>query len=207
MSDGTTGKMASKRTLVEEGSVFKGSLESVCPIVVLGQVDGEITGPSIEVHASGQVSGRIKATQVTSRGELAGNVEAETVELSGRVRDQTVIRARSIEVKLERGDAREEVVFGDCELCIGEELVKETVLNEAAAARRAATEPTPPPAPTPARPVPPPLPEPRAATAAAAGPPADPVSLEEAALAGRSRRNTGATIVDMALPPKHEGAS
>ena len=198
MSDGATGKMASKRTLVEEGSAFKGNLESVCPVVVLGKVEGEITAPALEIRASGQVAGRVKAAQVSSRGELSGNIEADTVELAGRVRDQTVIRARSIEVKLDRTAGRDDVLFGDCELCIGEEVVKETVLSEAAARRAAAESPAPPP-----RPVPPPLPEPRTSPAAAA-PPAEPVSLEEAALAGRRRRNTGATIVDMQLPPKHD---
>jgi cytoskeletal protein CcmA (bactofilin family) len=189
MSDGTTGKMSSKRTLVEEGSVFKGSLEASCPIVVMGKVDGEVAGPSLDVRPGGQVSGRVKVAQLSSRGELAGNVEAETVELAGKVRDQTVIRARSIEVKLDRASAREEVVFGDCELCIGEELTKQAALDEAIASRRTPVETAPPP-----RVVPPPLPppEPRPATAATEG-----VTLEEAALAGRRRRNTGALGVDL----------
>jgi cytoskeletal protein CcmA (bactofilin family) len=197
MSDGTSGKMSSKRTLVEEGSVFKGSLEATCPIVVLGIVDGEVAGPSLDVRPGGQVSGRVKVAQLSSRGELAGNVEADTVELAGKVRDQTIIRARSIEVKLDRASAREEVVFGDCELCIGEELTKQAALDEAIASRRTPAEPAPPP-----RPVPPPLPPPHTPVPAAATAPTAPtttteVTLEEAALAGRRRRSTGALGVDL----------
>jgi hypothetical protein len=103
-------------------------------------------------------------------------------------------------VKLDRST---EVSFGDCELCIGDELVKEAILEEAAAARRATAD-APRSADSPApRPAPPPLPEPRTPPAPSA-PASSEVSLEDAALAGRRRRNTGATIVDMQLPPKHD---
>ena len=38
-----------KKTLIEEGTAFKGTLTSTCPIVVMGRVEGEMTGPSVEV--------------------------------------------------------------------------------------------------------------------------------------------------------------
>jgi hypothetical protein len=53
------------------------------------------------------------------------------VELSGRVRDKTIIRAQSLEVSLTRSDARLEVMFGECELAVGE------APNKAAAVRDA----------------------------------------------------------------------
>ncbi|HEY7371655.1 MAG TPA: polymer-forming cytoskeletal protein [Polyangia bacterium] len=109
-----------KRTLIEEGTELKGTLTSTCPIVVMGRVDGEMTGPSVEVTESGTLCGKAKVTELRSRGELAGEFDAQVVELSGRVRDKTLIRAQSMEVSLKRSDGRIEVVFGECELAIGD---------------------------------------------------------------------------------------
>jgi cytoskeletal protein CcmA (bactofilin family) len=120
-----------KRTLIEEGTELKGTLTSSCPVVVLGRLEGQVTGPSVDVAESGVLSGRAKVTTLRSRGELAGEFDAETVELSGRVRDKTVIRAQSLEVKLERTDGRLEVTFGECELAIGEAPDKAAAVREA----------------------------------------------------------------------------
>ena len=109
-----------KRTLIEEGTELKGTLTSTCPIVVQGRVEGDMTGPSVEVTESGVLSGKAKVTELRSRGELAGEFDAQVVELSGRVRDKTIIRAQSLEVSLRRAEGRIEMVFGDCELAVGE---------------------------------------------------------------------------------------
>jgi cytoskeletal protein CcmA (bactofilin family) len=109
-----------KRTLIEEGTELKGTLTSTCPIVVMGRVEGEMTGPSVEVTESGILCGKAKVNALSSRGELAGEFDAEVVELSGRVRDKTIIRAQSLEVSLKRDDGRIQMVFGDCELAVGD---------------------------------------------------------------------------------------
>ena len=109
-----------KRTLIEEGTELKGTLTSTCPIVVMGRVEGDLTGPSVEVTESGVLSGKAKVTQLQSRGELAGEFDADVVQLSGRVRDKTRIRAQSLEVRLKRDEGRIEMVFGDCELAVGD---------------------------------------------------------------------------------------
>src|SRR5215468_3501733 len=75
-----------KHTLVEEGTEFKGTMSSSCPIVVMGKVEGDVAGPVIHVTPSGVVSGVVKVKQLRSDGELAGEVEADTVEISGRGR-------------------------------------------------------------------------------------------------------------------------
>jgi cytoskeletal protein CcmA (bactofilin family) len=122
-----------KHTLVEEGTEFKGSMSSSCPIVVMGKVEGDITGPVIHVTPSGVVSGVVKVKQLRSDGELAGEVEADTVEISGRVRDRTVIRARSLEVSLSVTKGGMQVVFGECELAVGDEPNKEAAIAAAMA--------------------------------------------------------------------------
>jgi len=123
-----------KKTLIEEGTEFKGTLTSSCAIVVMGKVEGEMTGPSVEVTESGILCGKAKVTELRSRGELAGEFDAEVVELSGRVRDKTLIRAKSLEVSLQRTEGRVEAVFGDCELAVGEAPDKARAVREATTA-------------------------------------------------------------------------
>ena len=130
-----------KHTLVEEGTEFKGTMSSSCPIVVMGKVEGDIAGPVIHITPSGVVSGVVKVKQLRSDGELAGEVEADTVEISGRVRDRTVIRARSLEVSLSVQKGGMQVVFGECELNVGDEPNKEAAIAAATAAPPAATAP------------------------------------------------------------------
>jgi cytoskeletal protein CcmA (bactofilin family) len=122
-----------KHTLVEEGTEFKGTMSSSCPIVVMGKVEGDVAGPIIHVTPSGIVSGVVKVKQLRSDGELAGEVEADTVEISGKVRDRTVIRARSLEVSLTAAKGGMQVVFGDCELAVGDEPNKEAAIAAATA--------------------------------------------------------------------------
>ena len=122
-----------KKTLIEEGTEFKGMLTSSCPIVVMGRVEGEMKGPSVEVTETGVLSGKAKVAELRSRGELAGEFEADVVELAGRVRDKSVIRAKSLEVSLQRTDGRIEMVFGDCELAVGDAPDKAKAVREATA--------------------------------------------------------------------------
>lgn len=111
---------STKQTIVEEGTEFKGVLTSTCPIVVRGRIEGEIDAPSLTVSEKGAVQGRAKVGSIRSLGELAGEFDADTVDLAGRVKDNTIIRAKSLEVKLAADDARMQVTFGDCELAVGD---------------------------------------------------------------------------------------
>jgi hypothetical protein len=73
------------------------------------------------VSATGAVHGRAKVGAVRSQGELSGEFDADSVELAGTVRDNTVIRARSLEVKLASARGKLQVIFGECELAVGDE--------------------------------------------------------------------------------------
>jgi cytoskeletal protein CcmA (bactofilin family) len=119
MSQASAG--AGRRTLIEEGSEFKGSIRSSCPIVVNGRIEGEVETPSLSVSSTGAVHGRAKVGEVRSEGELAGEFDADSISLSGSVRDNTVIRARSLEVKLSSENGKMQVVFGEVELSVGEQ--------------------------------------------------------------------------------------
>jgi len=109
-----------KKTLVEEGTQFKGSLSSSCPVVVRGRVEGEVSAPSLTVSASGAVHGKVKVDELRSQGEIAGEFDADIVQLSGGVKDNTIIRAKSLEVKLSPANGKLQVVFGECTLDVGE---------------------------------------------------------------------------------------
>jgi cytoskeletal protein CcmA (bactofilin family) len=123
-------KGTGKVTLVEEGTQFKGSLSSNCPVEVKGRVEGDLTAPSLIVSVTGQVHGKVKAGEIHSQGELAGELDADVVQLSGVVRDNTVIRARSLEVKLAPLHGKMQVIFGECELDIGGEAAPKEVASE-----------------------------------------------------------------------------
>jgi cytoskeletal protein CcmA (bactofilin family) len=144
-----SGLPTGKHTLVEEGTEFKGTMSSSCPIVVMGKVEGDVAGPVIHITPSGVVAGVVKVKELHSAGELAGEVEADTVRISGKVRDRTVIRARSLDVSLNVAKGGMQVVFGECELAIGNEPNKEAAIAAALAAP-----PATPAAPEPAKPPP-----------------------------------------------------
>src|SRR5262247_1927138 len=140
MSD-KNGLPTGKHTLVEDGTEFKGTMSSNCPIVVMGKVEGDIAGPVIHITPSGVVAGVVKVKDLRSDGELAGEVEADTVEISGRVRDRTVIRARSLEVSLNAQKGGMQVVFGECELAVGDEPNKEAAIAGASGSTAGAAAP------------------------------------------------------------------
>lgn len=106
-----------KQTLVEAGTELKGSLESSCPVVVNGTIDGDIDAPSLSIAPTGAIMGTVKAKTLRSQGTLSGQVQAEEVFLSGAVRSKTVIKTRRLEVKLGSADRGQlEVTFGNCDL-------------------------------------------------------------------------------------------
>lgn len=114
-----------KRTLVEEGTTFKGSLTSSCPVLVKGAIEGDLTTPSLTVAPSGSVSGKVKADELVSDGEISGEFDVDKVQLSGTVKDSTVIKAQSLEVKLSASGGKMQVVFGECALEVGDMPSKE----------------------------------------------------------------------------------
>ena len=138
MSD-KSGLPTGKHTLVEEGTEFKGTMSSSCPIVVMGKVEGDVAGPVIHITPSGVVAGVVKVKELHSAGELAGEIEADTVQISGKVRDRTVIRARSLDVSINAAKGGMQVVFGECELAIGNEPNKEAAIAAAVAPPPVAT--------------------------------------------------------------------
>lgn len=106
------GAATTKRTLVEEGTRFKGSLTSTCPIHVQGSVEGDVEGPAVTVSATGAISGTIATGSLKSDGKIAGDFDVETAQLAGSVANNTVIRASSLDVKLSVPSGKLQLTFG-----------------------------------------------------------------------------------------------
>lgn len=108
-------------TVVEEGTEFRGSMTSSCSVIVKGKIAGDLTSPALTVTPSGVVSGKVKVGTLASQGEIAGEFEAEHAHLSGRVSDSTIVRAKTLEVKL-TSEGRMTVTFGnETKLDVGDE--------------------------------------------------------------------------------------
>jgi cytoskeletal protein CcmA (bactofilin family) len=112
MSDPKNPSPADKRTLVEEGTRFKGSLTSTCPILVQGSVEGDVEGPALTVSKTGAVSGKISTSALKSDGKIAGDFDVETAQLAGTVENNTVIRATSLDLKISVPTGRVQLTFG-----------------------------------------------------------------------------------------------
>ena len=109
-----------KQTLVEEGTEFTGTLKAKCKVVVRGTIDGQLEAPSVSITPTGAVTGNVKADRVESNGVLSGEVDADDIALSGEVRSNTRITAKSLSVNLSSDKGKLEVTFGDCVLDVGE---------------------------------------------------------------------------------------
>ncbi|MGO8991976.1 MAG: bactofilin family protein [Polyangiaceae bacterium] len=100
------------RTVVEQGTEFKGVFVSDCAIEVKGRVEGDVAAPSLTIAASGAVEGSVKVGELSSEGAIAGEIDADVARLYGVVKDKTVLRAKSLEMKLAPVGTRLQVTFG-----------------------------------------------------------------------------------------------
>ena len=101
-----------KQTLVEDGTRFKGSLSSTCPIVVQGSIEGDVDGPALTISATGVVSGKAAAGSLKSEGKISGSFDVETADIAGSVAKDTVLRANSLDLKLSVTTGKIQLEFG-----------------------------------------------------------------------------------------------
>ena len=113
MADSThAGSPSEPMTIVQEGTRFKGDFLSSCPIVVNGQIEGDVKAPSVTVTNSGALQGNVEAKTIACRGTVSGVLEADTIELSGAIAQNTVIRAQRLRLNIESTSGRIELAFG-----------------------------------------------------------------------------------------------
>ena len=130
-----------KQTIIENGTEFDGAMSSTCAITLSGTMKGELSAPALTVTETGAVHGQVMVEQVKTQGEVSGEIDADIVELSGKVNDDTVIRANTLEVKLDQPDGGLRVAFGNCSLRVGEKVAnrKQSKSERAAEANKTET--------------------------------------------------------------------
>ena len=100
------------RTVVDEGTSFKGSLNSTCPVLVQGVVEGTLDAPAVTVSATGSISGKVSTEKLRSIGKIAGDYDVKEAQLAGTVASSTLISAESLHLKLTATNGRIELTFG-----------------------------------------------------------------------------------------------
>jgi cytoskeletal protein CcmA (bactofilin family) len=109
-----------ERMVIEGGAEIEGSLRSTCDVQLDGTIKGELLAPAVEVGPAGSLHGCAKVERFVSRGEISGEIDARHVELSGKVGDQSVIRCKTLNVRLAQPGRHAGVVLGDCQLHVGD---------------------------------------------------------------------------------------
>jgi cytoskeletal protein CcmA (bactofilin family) len=99
-------------TIVQEGTRFRGDFTSTCPIIVNGQIEGDVKAPAVTVTNSGTLQGTVEAKTIACRGTVSGVLEADTIELSGTIARNTVVRAQRLKLNIESTSGRIELAFG-----------------------------------------------------------------------------------------------
>ena len=138
---GGNGHSTRRGNVIDEGSTFKGVISGNSTVTIRGVLEGEVEGPALEVEQGGVLIGKAKVTELRSRGELAGQFDASDVELSGKVRDDTIIRAAALLVSPSIGGGSEgaepQAVFGGCQLEVGEVPSKDEIIRRVLSANKA----------------------------------------------------------------------
>ena len=99
-------------TIVQDGTDFRGNFTSKCPIVVNGRIQGEVKAPAVTVTDSGVLQGKVEAKTIACRGSVSGVLEADAIELSGDIAQNTIVRAQRLNLNIESTSGRIELAFG-----------------------------------------------------------------------------------------------
>ena len=113
MADFTdAGSRVEPTTVVQEGTDFRGDFNSTCPIVVNGRIEGGVKAPAVTITDSGMLQGTVEAKTIACRGSVSGVLEADAIELSGAIAQNTIIRAQRLRLNIESTSGRIELAFG-----------------------------------------------------------------------------------------------
>ena len=113
MADFTdAGSRVEPTTVVQEGTDFRGDFNSTCPIVVNGRIEGGVKAPAVTITDSGMLQGTVEAKTIACRGSVSGVLEADAIELSGTIAQNTIVRAQRLKLDIESTSGRIELAFG-----------------------------------------------------------------------------------------------
>lgn len=96
-SRGAEPQFGAGQTVLPKGWILMGSIESASPVIVAGQVVGDVLmqpSAKVEVRKGGKVDGSLKGTEVVVQGEVIGRVDASNgsvwIEDGARVSGQVI---------------------------------------------------------------------------------------------------------------------
>ena len=81
---------------ISEDLQITGSISASKPVIMSGQLDGNIDAVSVHIGSTGVINGDIKANNVKIDGKVIGNIVAEQLHLSGSGHLKGEVRCRSV---------------------------------------------------------------------------------------------------------------
>lgn len=87
------------KTTISEDLTITGNLSGSAEIEIAGRIDGDVDGKSIYILESGSVSGAVKVELAQIRGQLAGSLSADTVEVQSGADIKASISAEVLEIQ------------------------------------------------------------------------------------------------------------
>ncbi len=87
------------KTAISEDLTITGNLSGNAEIEIAGRIVGDVEGKSIDILASGSVSGAVKVELAQIRGHLAGSLFAATVEVQSGAYVKANISAEVLEIQ------------------------------------------------------------------------------------------------------------
>lgn len=104
---------STRQTLVDKGTTLKGGIVSSCPVLVNGNIEGDLEVPELTVSSTGTVRGTVTANSVRSEGTIGGQLKAKRIELSGVVLPNTIIEADELDIQLGGEGKSLQLTFGE----------------------------------------------------------------------------------------------
>lgn len=112
MDDKDDKKPQGPRTVVDDGTNLKGTINSSCPVLVQGTVEGAVEAPSVTVSATGSIAGKVTTEKLRSIGKIAGDYDVKDAQIAGAVEKNTHVKAETLHLKLNATDHRIQLTFG-----------------------------------------------------------------------------------------------
>tara|TARA_B100000925_G_scaffold167955_1_gene126384 strand:- start:1 stop:357 length:357 start_codon:yes stop_codon:yes gene_type:complete len=87
-----------KGSFIGEDMRITGSISAAEPVVVLGQIDGNVDAILVHIRSTATVNGDINAQEVTIDGTVYGTISADLVHLSGSATLNGEVRSTGLEI-------------------------------------------------------------------------------------------------------------
>ena len=87
-----------KGSCIGEEMRITGSISAAEPVIILGQIDGNVDAILVHIRSTATVNGDINAREVTIDGTVCGTITADVVHLSGSATLNGEVRSKGLEI-------------------------------------------------------------------------------------------------------------